>query len=174
MSVKVVLTIDIEDLSAVTFGDLYQLGAGKFEGLNGLSTCFRSIEGGLNSGTVEASVGAVAADGYVRVATGGSVAGQAMTLCNISLTARASNPATNEFVVSATAATQATNMANAINASADFAGKVIAEVSGADVLLFAVVPGAAGNGLQVAAGNLANVTVPKPFAGGSDGTTYSL
>lgn len=174
MSVKVVLTIDIEDLTATTFGDLYQLGAGKFEGLNGLSTCFKSIEGGLNSGTVEASVGAVAADGYVRVATGGSVAGQAMTLCNISLTARASNPATNEFVVNATAATQATNMANAINASASFAGKVTALASGGDVLLYAVVPGAAANGFQISEGNLANVTVPKPFAGGSDGQSFTL
>lgn len=173
MSVKVVLTIDIEDLTATTFGDLYQLGAGKFEGLNGLSTCFRSIEGGLNSGTVEASVGAVAADGYVTHA-GAATAAQAMTLLNVTITAVASNPGTNQFVPSATPATQATNLANAINASASFTGKVVASVVGARTVFTAVVPGAAGNGFQASAGNLSNVTLTKAFAGGSDGTTYSL
>lgn len=170
---KNVLVIDT-DLSGVSFADNCQLNSGRLGGLIGLSNLLRGSAGGTYDTSVEVLTGAAAADGYMRVATGGSTAAQACTICNVTLTGRAADPAANEFVVSATAATQATNMANAINASASFAGKITAQASGGDVLLFAVVPGAAGNGLQLSAGNLSNVTVPKPFAGGTDGTTYSL
>lgn len=174
MSTKVVLTIDVEDLSATTFGDLYELGVGKFEGLKGLETCFQSIAGGSNSGSVEANVGAALSDGYVRVATGGSSAAQTFSVGNVTFTAVASSPSTNQFVVSATAATQAENMKNAINAATALSGVVVATRSGGDVIVTAVVPGAGGNAIQLSAGNLSNVTLPKAMSGGSDGTTYSL
>lgn len=171
---KQVLVLNATDLTAASFAANYDLASGRLERIQGLENYLAALKSGNQSGTGTLNVGAVASDGYIRVATGGSTAAQAMTLLNVTLTARNSAPATNEFVVSATAATQATNMAAAINASASFTGKVTALASGGDVLLFAVVPGASGNGLQVSAGNLSNVTVPKPFAGGSEGTAYTF
>ncbi len=119
-------------------------------------------------------VGAIQAAGTLTVATGGSTATQTCTVCNVTLTARASSTANNEFSVSATAATQATNMATAINASTDLAGKVTAAAVDGVVTITSVVPGLLGNGFQLAAGNLANVTLSAAFVGGTDGTAYSL
>lgn len=171
---KQTIVIDAPLLSAGTFQDNYQLKMGSQQALNGVGGYLKSVAGGLQTGSVVVRSGSVQADGYLRVATGGSVAAQACTICNITLTGRASGPVANEFVVSATAATQAANMVAAINASASFVGKVVASLVNADVVLTAVIPGAAGNGLQLSAGNLANVTLPKAFAGGSDGTKYTL
>lgn len=170
---KQVVILDSTDLTAASFGSNYNLASGRLEGLAGLKSAFGALEGGNQSGTVTVYNGAVAADGYVTHA-GAATAAQAMTLCNITITAVGSAPATNQFVVSATPATQATNLANAINASASFTGKVVASVVGARTVFTAVVPGALGNGFQASAGNLSNVTLTKAFAGGSNGTSYSL
>jgi hypothetical protein len=150
------------------------LAVGGHDAINNFTSYVEGVNGGEAPGASFAfKVGAVQAAGTLTVATGGSTAAQACTICNVTLTGRASNPATNEFVVSATAATQAANMAAAINASASFAGKVTASANLGVVTLTAVVPGVLGNGFQLSAGNLANVTA-SAFANGSDGTAYSV
>lgn len=144
------------------------------DAINNYSSYVAGLNGGSQAGALFSfNVGAVQATATFTVATGGSVAAQAGSLLNVSLTGRASNPAANEFVVSATASTQAANMAAAINASASFAGKVTAEAVGAVVTVTAVVPGLIGNGLQISAGSLANVTAGA-WANGTDGTAYSI
>lgn len=160
-------------LSADGFKSWCDLAPGKLPALQNLVNYLSAISGGSQSASIDINVAAVQAAGSLTVATGGSVAAQACTVCNVTLTGRASDPAANEFVVSATAATQATNMAAAINASADLAGKVTAEASSGVVTITAVVPGVLGNGFEISAGNLANVTAGV-FEDGADGTAYSI
>lgn len=168
------LVIDTGSLSADGFKSVCDLSPGQLPALQNLENYIGAISGGNQMASIAIKVGAVQAAGSLTVAAGGSTATQACTICNVTLTARASNPAANEFVVSATAATQAANMAAAINASADLAGKVVATVpSGGIVLITSLVPGLMGNGLQLSAGNLGNVTLAA-FADGTDGTSYTL
>ena len=141
---------------------------------NNFADYIAGLTGGNVSGaSLQFQVGAVKATGTLTVSAGGSTAGQACTIGNVTLTGRASNPAANEFVVSATAATQATNMAAAINASTSFAGIVTASAALGVVTLTAVVPGALGNGYQLSAGNLGNVAAGA-FANGANGTAYTV
>lgn len=172
MSLQLIL-IDT-DLSKAGFQSVCPMEAGPIEALQSLENYIVALEGGNQSADVNAKVGAIQAVGILRCAAGGSVAAEACTILNVTLTAVASNPAANEFVPSATAATQAQNMVNAINASASLSSKVVATRSAGDVIITAKIPGVLGNGLQLAAGNLANVTLQAAFAGGSDGSEYRL
>jgi hypothetical protein len=160
-------------LSADGFKSVVNLAPGPYEGLQALEGFMASVAGGQQAAKLTCNVGAVKAAGTLTVATGGSTAAQACTVLNVTLTGRASDPAANEFVVSATAATQAANMAAAINASADLAGKVVASSLLGVVTITSVVPGLLGNGLQLSAGNLGNVTLGA-FAGGTDGTETEI
>lgn len=170
---KQLILIDTE-LSADQFKSVCPMAAGPIEALQSLENYIAALEGGNQSADVSAKVGAVSAVASFIVSAGGSTAAQAMTLLNVTLTAIASNPGQNQFVPSATAATQATNMVNAINASADLSSKVLATQVGGQVFIMAKIPGAMSNGLQIALGNLANVGTLVAFAGGSDGTAYQL
>jgi len=169
---KQLILIDTE-LSAVGFQSVCPMAAGPIEGLQSLENYVVALEGGNQSADVSVKSGAVSASATFTVSSTGSVAAQAGTLLNISLTGRASAPAANEFVVSTTPATQATNMAAAINASTDLNTKVVAVAVGAVVTITAKIPGIMSNGLQISAGNLANVAAGA-FASGSDGTEYIL
>ena len=161
--------------STADFKSQSPLAVGGRDAINNFTAYVTGVNGGEQPGAdFDFNVGAVQATGSLTVATGGSVAAQACTILNVTFTGRAATPAANEFVVSATAATQAANMAAAINASASLAGKVTASVpSGGTVLITSIVPGLMGNGLQLSAGNLANVTL-SAFANGTDGTAYGI
>ena len=104
---------------------------------------------------------------------GGSANTQAGTVLNTTITAVTSgaNPALGQFNISATAATQAASMVTAINTV--LGTKVLATNLDGVVTITALVPGVVGNGLQLSAGNLANVTAGA-FANGSDGTAYAV
>lgn len=131
------------------------------------------IGGSLQGASLAFKVGAVQAAGTLTVATGGSANNETCSICNVTFTAKTSGATGNQFNISATAATQATNMAAAINASSDLTGKVTASASEGVVTITAVVPGLIGNGLQLSAGTLANVTLGA-FANGTDGTAYNI
>lgn len=164
---KQVIVIDT-DLTAVGFQSVCNLAPGGLPALVQIQNYFGALCGGNQSAEVTANVGAVSASATIT-STGTATAAQTMTLLNVTLTARASAPAANEFVVSATPATQAANIAAAINASASFAGKVVATSNLGIVTVTSVIPGVMANGLQIANVNLANVTVAA-FSGGSNGT----
>lgn len=170
---KQVIIIDTA-LTKAGFQSECDLAPGQLPALQNLENYLAAISGGNQSAVLDCNVGAVQAIGSLRVAAGGSVADQACTILNVTFTAKASSVAQGEFSVSATAATQAQNMVDAINRSTALAGKVTAARSSADVVITAVVPGVMSNGLQLSAGNLANVTVQAAFAGGSDGTATRL
>ncbi len=159
-------------LTAAGFKSVCDLAPGHLPALNNLINYLSSVPD-QQAAYLAIKVGAVQAAGTLTVAAGGSTAAQACTVCNVTLTGRASNPSADEFVVSATAATQATNMAAAINASANLTGKVTAAAVDGVVTITSAVPGLLGNGLQLSAGNLANVTLAA-MTGGTDGTAYNL
>ena len=116
--------------------------------------------------------GAVQSSATLTVDSTGSTAPEIMTICNVVFTARASGATGNEFNVSATPATQAANMAAAINASANLAGKVTATALLGVVTVTAVIAGLSGNGFQISEG-LTNVALVA-FASGSNGDTLAI
>lgn len=146
---------------------------GGLDAVQSLENYIGALEGGLQMADLAINVGAVKASGTLTVAAGGSTNNQACTILNVTLTAKTSSTANNEFSISATAATQAANMAAAINASTSLAGKVTAVAALGVVTISSVIPGLLGNGMQLSAGNLANVTAGA-FANGSNGTSYSI
>lgn len=119
---------------------------------------------------------ATAASGTLTVATGGSAADETCSIAGVTFTAKASGATGNQFNVSATAATQATNMATAINASASLTGIVTASASAGVVTITAAQKGKVGNGIAISAGTLANVTASGALltAGAADSTAITL
>lgn len=160
--------------TAADFKSQCNLSMGGLDAVTNFAAYVEGVTGGNYGADLDFQVGAVQAIGSLTVAAGGSANDEACTICNVEFTAKTTGATGNEFNISATAATQAANMAAAINASADLAGIVTATVpSGGIVRITAVVPGLAGNGLQLSAGDLANVTLGA-FASGADGTAYSI
>lgn len=149
------------------------LGMGGLDAANSFVDYLTGVIGGsIQGASLAFKVGAVQAAATIT-STGTATAGQTMTLANITLTAVDADPGQNEFVVSATPATQTTNIAAMINASDDLAGIVTAEASQGVVTVTSVVPGLLGNGLQIADVDLGNVAVAA-FEGGTDGTAYNI
>lgn len=131
-----------------------------------------ALSGGNQSALLEFMVGPVQATATIT-STGTATAAQTMTLLNVTLTAVASDPGENEFVVSGTVGTQAANIAACINDSTDLAGLVTATSLEGVVTVTSVAPGLIGNGLQIADVDLANVAVAA-FSGGTNGTEETI
>jgi hypothetical protein len=160
--------------TAADFKSMCSLAPGKLPALNNFIDYLSGLSGGAQLGASLAfKLGCVQAAGTLTVATGGSANNETCSICNITFTAKTSGATGNQFNISATAATQATSMAAAINASSDLTGKVTALAQNGVVTITSVVPGLLGNGMQLSAGTLANVTL-SAFAGGTDGTAYSI
>lgn len=154
-----------------------QMGLGasdRYKDGQGLGNYFSQLPSGTRSrADVFVNIGVTRASGTLTVAAGGSANGQTCTIANVTFTGVSGTPTGNQFQVSATAATQAANMAAAINASANLAAIVSASAALGVVTITANIPGLMGNGLQLSAGTLANVTAAG-FSGGSDGTSYQI
>lgn len=159
-------------LSADGFKSVCDLAPGQLPALQNLANYLESLPD-QQSALLDIQVGAVQASATFTVSAGGSSNGQIGTLLNQNLTAVTSsaNPALGQFNISATAATQAASMVLAIEAV--LGSQVSVSRNNAVITVVAKVPGALGNGLQISAGNLANVAAGA-FAGGSDGSSYSL
>lgn len=159
-------------LSVDGFKSVCDLSPGKLPALQNLTNYLESVPD-QQPALLDIQVGAVQASATLTVSAGGSSNGQIGTLLNANLTAMTSgaNPALGQFNISATAATQAASMVLAIEGV--LGSQVTVSRNGAVITILAKVPGALGNGLQIAAGNLANVAAGA-FAGGSDGTSYQL
>lgn len=143
--------------------------------LRHLSDWQRGMDGHRIGATASATVytGAVAATGTIT-STGSAANDETMVVAGVTFTAKTSGATGNQFNISGTVATQATNIKNAINNSSSLTGIVTATSALGVVTLTAAVPGLAGNGLILTEA-LANVTVAA-FSGGTNGTitSYSL
>lgn len=161
------------DLSAVGFQSVCDLSPGQIPATENFLNYIAGLMGGNYMALLSFAVGAVQASSTFTVAAGGSTNGQAGTLLNTTLSAVTSgaDPALGQFNISATAATQAASMVIAINTV--LGTKVLATSALGVVTITALVPGVIGNGLQISAGNLSNVTAGS-WANGSDGTAYSI
>lgn len=166
------LIIDAANTTAAQFTSFVDVARGGSSAAIELSKYFKALAGGTKSANLTLKTGAVQATATLTVSSTGSSAAETMTIGNVTFTAKASGATGNEFNVSTTPATQATNMANAFNASSDLSGIVTASASGAVVTLTAVVPGTIGNGLDITE-SLTNVAL-SAFASGADGTSYSI
>lgn len=123
---------------------------------------------------------------YTKVSTGSIQASATMTstgtasnnetalVANVTLTAKTSGavPTNGEFNISAVVATQAANIALAINSVPALAGIVTATSALGVTTITAVQPGLSGNGMQISEG-LSNVTATA-FASGSDGLQIAV
>jgi len=107
--------------------------------------------------------------------TGAATATETCTICAITFTARASGATGNEFNVSATPATQAANIAAAVNASTDLTGVCTASSALGVTTITSAVPGAIGNGLEITE-SLTNVALSDFVTEdtGADTTEYSV
>lgn len=140
----------------------------KHETAQRLQNFLTSVSTGTESGpsgaapTIAISIEgqATAASGTLTVATGGSSNNQTCSVAGVTLTAKTSGavPANGEFNISATAATQATNMAATINATTTLSGIVTATSALGVVTIRAATKGKMGNGLALSEGSLSNVT----------------
>lgn len=153
------------------FQSICDLSPGQLPALQNLENFIGGLSGGNYSASLEVKVGSIQASGLIT-STGAATATEIFTLCNVVFTARASGAVGNEFNLSATVATQATNIAAAINASSNLTGIVTASSALGVVTVVSVVPGLIGNGLQLSEG-LSNATITA-FSGGTDGTAHTL
>jgi hypothetical protein len=164
--------VSLPSQTAQDFKDICNLAPGSNQAVRNLANLFNRINIGESYGTITVNSGSVQAAATMTVSAGGSGDGETCVVAGVTFTAKSSGASGNQFNVSATAATQASNMAAAFNASTDLAGIVTAAAVGAVVTITAVLPGVMGNGL-VASDALANVATVS-FAGGTNGTQYVL
>lgn len=173
MASKVEMTLSIPVSEATFTARVRPMDSDARRSFNGLGNYIQAMAGDPYIGSMRMVTGAVQATGLIT--SGGiATAGDTITVANVVLTAKASGavPADGEFDVSATVATQAANIALAINSDADFDGIVTATSSLGVVTVKAVNAGAIGNGLALAE-NADNVTITA-FSGGVDGTVYTF
>lgn len=157
-------------VSAATLTGWLRPVAGKEpESLQRISSYFAGIAGGPFSGRCTMLVGTVAAAATVTFTSTGPVADETMTLLNITITAKTSvSDPLVEFARSNTPSVDATNLAALINTSVNWNTRLSASANAGVVTITALVPGAAGNGYQIAEA-MTNTAVAA-FSAGSDGT----
>ncbi len=158
-------------LTVAGFKSIVDLAPGQLPAINNFHDFVGGCIGGNYSGIFAFKVGAIQATGAIT-STGAATAAETLTVCNVVFTARASGASGNEFNLSATVGTQATNIATAINASADLTGIVTASAALGVVTVTSVVPGLIGNGLALSDA-MTNVACTA-FASGTDGTAYTI
>ena len=145
------------------------------DGINNFQSYLAGLVGGMQAGASFAfEVGAVKATATIAFASTGPVNDQTCTLLGVTFTAKTSASTSVQFTRSNTPSVNAVNLAAKINAYSDFSGVVTASVSSATITVSAVVPGLMGNLLApLANADLANTTIVS-WAGGLDGTSYSI
>lgn len=159
------------DETTAEIESIINIEQGSQAALQSYENYFAGILGGQYRATIYASIGTVQATATMT-STGAATATEIFTLANVVFTARASGATGNEFNVSGTVATQAANIAAAINASTDLTGIVTATSALGVVTITASVPGLSGNAIQFSEG-LTNVTITQ-FTGGTAGDQLTI
>ena len=173
MASKVRLDLSIPT-SAATFRAKCKLITGlSQQSFQNVAKYFEAMGGSSYAGDCMVNSGAIQAVATLT-STGTASNNETASVANVTLTAKTSGavPANGEFNISGTVATQAANIALAINSVPALAGIVTATSALGVTTITAVVPGIMGNGLQLSE-SLTNVTA-SAFAGGSDGTAVRI
>ena len=153
MSSKILLVLQSNNDGATTASELATTGVGgnPYTANPGSSEWFRQLSSWVEAQAVGRGLKAWYADTAVSASTtgtftGAAVAGDTVTINGVAFTARASNPAANEYVLSSDVTTEAANLAAAINASttAGIAGVVGASSSAGVVTFYSIAPGPVG------------------------------
>ena len=105
------------------------------------------------------AAGPVSATSTWTFSSTGPTNGQTCTVANVTFTAETSGATGNQFNISSTPATVASNFAAAINGSVNLQGICTAKAVSGVVTLTSAVPGLIGNGIQTGVGSLSNVVV---------------
>ncbi len=173
MSSKVRLDLTIPSNEATFIAKTLPMNTGPHRSFSNLSSYFAAIAGAVYSGAMVETTGAVQAYGLIT-STGTATNGDTMTVANVTLTAETSGAdyTMGQFDISGTVATQATNIARAINSTPAFSGIVTATHALGVVTVTAVAPGTMGNGIELDLGTMHNMSVTA-FAHGVDGHTYT-
>ncbi len=166
-----VLRVDATDMTAAQLISLFPTSQGAQANLQAIDNYFTGINGGENRANIDAYYGSVQATATMT-STGAATATETFSIANVSFEAVASGATGNQFNVSGTVATQAANIAAAINASTDLAGICTATSLLGVVTITAFVPGLSGNAIQFSEG-LTNVTITQ-FTGGTNGTAVDI
>ena len=165
------LTIEYSD-TADSFRSVCDLSPLGLPAINNFANYVVGVAASVYPSKFTFYTGAVKASGTMTVTTGGSTNNETCVIAGVTFTAKTSGATGNQFNISATAATQATNMTAAINASASLTGIVTATSLLGVVTISSVIPGVIGNGLLMSDA-LANVDTVS-FADGSNGTAYTI
>lgn len=130
-------------------------------------------EGAFYYNTVVEQVGAIQATATIT-STGTASNDETASICNQTITAKTSgaDPTLGQFNISGTVATQATNIAAAINGLPALAAFVTATSALGVVTITAKAAGTVGNAYQLSEA-LSNVTATQ-FTGGTNGTATTL
>jgi hypothetical protein len=153
------------------FKSVCDLAPGQIPAIVNFENYVAALSGGLQSGSMVFNVGATKASATLTSYAAANPS-ETFTLLNIVFTAVDSSPGVNQFVLSSNVTTQATNIKNVINASGSLTGKVTATSLAGVVTITSLVAGSIGNGLMLTR-DLTNTSITD-FAGGSDGTEYTL
>lgn len=169
------IIVNTVDSSAMINDQLYPSTGGSVS--DSIDRVSRYVQGLANGNfyftTFTEQIGAIRATATIT-STGSASNSETMSLANVTLTAMTSgaDPTMGQFNISGTVATQATNIALAINSTPALIGLVSATSLAGVVTVTASHPGASGNAYQISEA-LTNVTVTQ-FSGGSNGTATTL
>ncbi len=172
MSSKIRMDLTIPSNEATFLAKTLPMNTDARRSFDGLSSYMAAIAGGVYQGAMVETTGAVQATATMT-STGTATDSETASVANQTLTAKTTgaDPTMGEFNISGTVATQAANIAHAINSVAALVGVVTATSALGVVTITAVAPGTVGNGLQISEA-LTNVTATA-FSGGANGHVYT-
>lgn len=174
------VTVNTDNSAASVANYLSPNATDKAQSERNVSNYFEALAiGARQKNSVTLNTNIVDASGTVTIASTGPTNGQTCTIAGRTFTAMTSgaDPEANEFDISATASTVATNLAAAINQSANTNTVVSAEADGAVVTVTAREgSGTVGNNLTFVNVNLSNATFSGSgfLASGSNGTETAI
>lgn len=172
MGLKIIV-IDSNQTTA-DFQSVVQVQMGGLPALQSIEQYFAALQGGLQTvNNLRLVINPISASGTFTFSSTGPTNNQTCIIAGTTFTAKTSASLANEFTISATPATVATNLANAINASPQTSAILTAVAALGVVTITLVSPGPVGNGIVFSAGTLSNTVAVSP-TGGDYGTAYTI
>ncbi len=155
------------------FQSVCDLAPGRLPAANNFVNYLTGLIGGTLQGAyLGFAVGAIQAVGTITQTSTGAANDETLTVCGVTFTAKTSGATGNQWNRNNTVATSATNLAAAINASADTNIYVTATSALGVVTVTMIQPGVLGN-VPTITESCSNTSCVS-FAGGTEGTVYNI